>query len=76
LQLIKDFRTKEDLNTLNIVTNKTIDYLRKYDPNLLNIRPIPAQAIFNLSAETYEVEDYVADLIQFLSCKEVVDTLK
>ena len=76
LQLIKDFRTKEDLNTLNIVTNKTIDYLRKYDANLLNIRPIPAQAIFNLSAETYEVEDYVADLIQFLSCKEVVDTLK
>jgi len=55
---------------------KVIEMIKDYDENLLEIRPTPAEIIFNWSGENYNIEDYVADIIQFLSCEDVVKNLK
>jgi hypothetical protein len=42
----------------------------------LNIRPTPAEIIIKSYGEDYNIKDYVADIIQFLSCKEVINILR
>lgn len=50
--------------------------IKQYDKNLLDIRPTLAETIIKSSEEDYNIRDYVADIIQFLSCKEVVNILQ
>lgn len=46
--------------------------MKKTDRNLLQIKPIPAEIIIKSSGMDYDVNDYVGDIIQFLSCNNVV----
>jgi hypothetical protein len=50
--------------------------IKNYDKDLLEIKPIPAEIIIKSSGEDYDIKDYIADIIQFLSCKEVMEVLK
>ncbi|MHA2621721.1 MAG: helix-turn-helix domain-containing protein [bacterium JZ-2024 1] len=51
--------------------------IEQYDENLLSIKPTPAEIITKLSGEKdYDIKHYVADIIQFLSCGEVVNILR
>jgi len=49
--------------------------VKKYDENLLDIRPTPAEIIIKYSGEDYNIKDYIADIIQFLSCEEIISAL-
>ncbi|CUU04914.1 hypothetical protein JGI3_01024 [Candidatus Kryptobacter tengchongensis] len=75
LSEVKKFQSNRNNKTLEEVTERIIEKIKQYDKNLLDIRPIPAEVIFKSSGEDYDIRDYVADIIQFLSCKEVVSVL-
>lgn len=72
---IKEFQSSRNSETLAKVTDSIIEMIKEYDKNLLHIRPVLAEIIMRSSGEDYDIKDYVADIIQFLSCKEVVNYL-
>ncbi len=76
LSEVKKFQISRNNKTLADVTDKTIEMIKKYDKNLLDISPTPAEIIIKSSGEDYNIRDYVADIIQFLSCKEVINVLQ
>lgn len=76
LSEVKKFQSNRNIRTLEGVTQRIIEKIKQCDKDLLDIRPTPAEIIINSSGEEYDVKDYVADIIQFLSCKEVVNILQ
>lgn len=72
---IKKFQLNKNIKTLEEVTDKTIEMIKQYDRNLLEIKPIPAEVIIKSFGQDYNIRDYVADIVQFLSCKEITNTL-
>jgi hypothetical protein len=76
LSEIKRFQSNRNIQTLEEVTDRVTEMIKKYDQKLLDISPTPAEMIIKSSGENYNTKDYVADIIQFLSCDEVVDILK
>jgi len=76
LSEVKKFQLSRDDKTLDEVTDRVIEMIKQYDKNLLNISPTPAEIIINSLGEDYNIKDYVADIIQFLSCKELVNILQ
>ncbi|MHA2675771.1 MAG: hypothetical protein V2G44_09115 [bacterium JZ-2024 1] len=77
LSEVKKFQSNRNNKTLEEVTERIIEKIEQYDENLLSIKPTPAEIIIKSSGEKdYDVKDYVADIIQFLSCVEVVNILK
>ncbi|HOV33239.1 MAG TPA: hypothetical protein PLX23_07750 [Candidatus Hydrogenedens sp.] len=75
LSEVYKFQTCRDERTLEEVTDRVIDMIKGYDNNLLSINPIPAEVIIKSSGEDYGLRDYVADIIQFLSCKKISSVL-
>lgn len=76
LSEVNKFRLSRNKKTLGEVTLRLIEIIKNYDKNLLKISPTPAEIIIKLSGEDYDTKDYVADIVQFLSCKDVVNTLQ
>ncbi len=73
---VKEFQSNKNNITLKKVTERIIEKINQYDKNLLAIRPTPAEVIIKSSSgEDYNLKDYVADIIQFLSCAEVRNIL-
>jgi len=75
LSEVKKFQLSRKNTTLEEITDRVIGMIKEYDKNLLEIRPTPAEIIIKASGEDYNIQDYVADIIQFLSCEEVVNVL-
>jgi len=73
---VNKFRLSRNNETLEKVTLKIIEMVKDYDKNLSEISPIPAEIIIKSSGEDYDIKDYVADIIQFLSCKDVLNILR
>jgi hypothetical protein len=76
LSEVKKFQLSRNNKTLEEVTDRTIEMIKQYDKNLLDISPTPAEIIIKSSGEDYNIRDYVADIIQFLSCEDVVNVLQ
>ena len=76
LSEVNKLRLSRNIKTLEEVTLKVIGMIKNYDKNLLEIRPTPAEIIVKSSEESYDIKDYVADIVQFLSCKDVVNILQ
>ena len=76
LSEVNKFRLSRNKKTLEEVTSRLIEIIKDYDKNLLKISPTPAEIIIKSSGEDYDTKDYVADIVQFLSCKDVVNTLQ
>jgi len=76
LSEIKKFELNRNIRTLEEVALKIIEMIKEYDKNLLKITPTPAEIIIKSSGEDYNIEGYVADIVQFLSCKEIVSVLQ
>lgn len=76
LSEVNKFRLSRNIKTLEKVTLRIIDMIKDYDKNLLEIRPIPAEIIIRPSEEGYDIKSYVADIVQFLSCKDVINILQ
>ena len=72
---IKKFQLNRNNKTLKEVTDRIIEMIKQHDKKLLDIRPTPAEIIIKSSGEDYNTRDYVGDIIQFLSCKEVINIL-
>ncbi|MEM2784440.1 MAG: hypothetical protein QXF09_06440 [Nitrososphaerota archaeon] len=66
---------KRDNTTLEKVTSNVMERIKEHDEKLLEIIP-PAEIIIKSSGEYYNIKDYVADIIQFLSCEEISSFLK
>jgi hypothetical protein len=73
---IAKFRQNRDIHTLKKVTSKTMQLIHQHDMGLLSISPTLAEVIIKSSGVNYSTIDYVADIIQFLSCQEVVNALQ
>jgi hypothetical protein len=73
---IKEFYLNKDIKTLEKITEEALEMIKNYDKDLLELKPIPAEIIIKSSGEDYDIKDYIADIIQFLSCKEVMEVLK
>ncbi len=73
---IKEFYLNKDINTLEKITEEALEMIKNYDKDLFGIKSIPAEIIIKSSGEDYDIKDYIADIIQFLSCKEVMEVLK
>jgi len=76
LKEVNKFRLNRNNKTLEDATLRIIGMIKDYDKNLLEIRPTPAEVIIKSSGEDYDVDDYVADIVQFLSCKEIINVLQ
>ena len=75
LSEVKKFQLNRNIKTLEEVTDKTIEMIKQYDKNLLNITPTPAEIIIKSTGEDYDIRNYVSDIIQFLSCKDIINVL-
>ena len=75
LSEVKKFQLNRNIKTLEEVTDKTIEMIKQYDKNLLNITPTPAEIIIKSTGEGYDIRNYVSDIIQFLSCKDIINVL-
>jgi hypothetical protein len=73
---IKEFYINKDIKILEKITIEVLEMIKNYDKDLLEIKPIPAEIIIKSSGEDYDIKDYIADIIQFLSCKEVMEVLR
>lgn len=73
---INKFRLTRNDEKLEEVTLRIIKIIKNICKNLLEIRPIPAEIIFKSSGEDYDIKNYIADLVQFLSCKNVIKNIK
>ena len=72
---IKKFQLNKNIKTLEEVTDRTIEMIKQYDKSLLEIKPIPAEVIIKSFGQDYNIRDYVADIVQFLSCEEIANVL-
>ncbi len=73
---VDKFRLTRNEKTLEEVTLRIIEITKDFDKNLLEIGPTPAEMIIRSSGQDYDINDYIADIVQFLSCKDVVNILK
>lgn len=69
---VKKFQLNMNEKTLTTIVLKVIEIIRETDKNLLQIKPIPAELIIKSSGIDYNVDDYIGDIVQFLSCSDVV----
>ena len=76
LQMIKELPTIISEEDLKIAIAKVYERLKTNHPHLLNIKPIPAELMLAAAQETYDVNHYLADIVQFLSCNELLRTIK
>lgn len=75
LSEVKNFQASKNEKTLKIITSKIVESIKKLDKNLLQIKPLPAELIIKASGEDYSIDDYVADIVQFLSCTGVSEEI-
>ena len=76
LSEIKKFQGRRESKNLENITKNVITLIKELNKDLLEIKPIPAEFIMKSSGEKYNLEDYIADIIQFLSCEEVINEIK
>ncbi len=76
LSEVKKLQLSRDGQTLEETTDRTIELIKQYDKRLLDISPTPAEIIIKSSGEDYSIRDYVADIVQFLSCKDLINVLR
>lgn len=72
---VKKFQINKSQKALEEITNRVTKMIGRYDRKLLDIDPIPAETIIKSSGIDYNKNDYIADIIQFLSCIDVASIL-
>lgn len=72
LSEIRKFKIDKSEKSLQKVVMKILETIKKVDKDLLQIKPIPAELIVKSSGVDYNIEDYIGDIVQFLSCDDVV----
>lgn len=76
LKELKKFSAKRnDTSILQEITECIIRKVDVCDKNLLNLHPTVAEIMFNSLGEKYDRKDYIGDIVQFLSCEEILESL-
>lgn len=76
LKELKKFSAKRnDTSILQEITECIIRKVDVCDKNLLNLHPTVAEIVFNSLGEKYDRKDYIGDIVQFLSCEEILESL-
>jgi hypothetical protein len=73
---LKRFGADRSEDTLEKVTTNILKAIEASNQYLVNLKLIPALFIMRSSGEQYSLEDYVADLVQFLSCADLMKDLR
>jgi hypothetical protein len=73
---LKRFGADRSEDTLEKVTTNILKAIETSNQYLVNLKLIPALFIMRSSGEDYSLEDYVADLVQFLSCADLMKDLR
>jgi hypothetical protein len=76
LEKIKKFQQNKTIEKLEEITRRVLQIIDQNDKNLSSISPTPAEMMIVLYDKNYKREDYVADIIQFLSCNEIIRFLQ
>ena len=61
---------------LQFAVSEIYEKLKTNNPHLLAVKPIPAVSILATAQEDYDVKHYLGDIIQFLSCGELLQQIK
>lgn len=73
-EIVKLSKNRTETVLKDVVRN-TIEIIKKSNPELLNVGLIPAELIIKSTGEEYSIEDYISDIVQFLSCEEILRNL-
>jgi hypothetical protein len=76
LEEIKNFQQDRTIEKLEEITRRVFKIIDQNDKNLSSISPTPAEMMIGVYDKNYKREDYVADIIQFLSCNEIIKFLQ
>jgi hypothetical protein len=76
LEEIKNFQQDRTIEKLEEITRRVLKIIDQNDKNLSSISPTPAEMMIVVYDKNYKREDYVADIIQFLSCNEIIRFLQ
>jgi hypothetical protein len=76
LEEIKKFQQNKTIEKLEEITRRVLKIIDQNDKNLSSMSPTPAEMIMSLYDKNYKREDYVADIIQFLSCNKIIKFLQ
>jgi hypothetical protein len=76
LKEIKKFQQDKTIEKLEEITKIVVKIIDQNDKNLSSMSPTPAEMIMSLYDKNYKRENYVADIIQFLSCNEIIKFLQ
>jgi len=76
LEEIKNFQQDRTIEKLEEITRRVLKIIDQNDKNLSSISPTPAEMMIVVYDKNYKREDYVADIIQFLSCNEITRFLQ
>jgi hypothetical protein len=76
LEEIKNFQQERTIEKLEEITRRVLKIIDQNDKNLSSISPTPAEMMIVVYDKNYKREDYVADIIQFLSCNEIIRFLQ
>jgi hypothetical protein len=76
LKEIKKFQQDKTIEKLEEITKIVLQIIDQNDKNLSSMSPTPAEMIMSLYDKNYKREHYVADIIQFLSCNEIIRFLQ
>jgi hypothetical protein len=76
LEEIKKFQQDRTIEKLKEITRGVLKIIDQNDKNLSSISPTPAEMMIVVYDKNYKREDYVADIIQFLSCNEMIRFLQ
>lgn len=72
---VNKFQNNKNKSVLEDITNNIIIMIKNYDKDLLELKHIPAKTIISSFCEGYDLTDYIADIVQFLSCSEIKNKL-
>jgi hypothetical protein len=76
LRMIKELPAIISEEDLQLAVSEIYEKLKANHPHLLAVKPIPAVSMLATAQEDYDVKHYLGDIIQFLSCGELLQQIK
>jgi hypothetical protein len=74
--MIKELPAIISEEDLQFAVSEIYEKLKTNHPHLLAVKPIPAVSMLATAQEDYDGKHYLGDIIQFLSCGELLQQIK
>ena len=76
IKKLQKFQSNKSIEVLQSIVTNAIEIIRATEKDLLQLKLIPAELIIRSSGIEYDINGYIGDIIQFLSCSEVTKEIK